>query len=64
MCVPVVILSAQDNVKLLQQLKTGFKRIIKWNKYRSAMSNQTKNNNLDYLIDLTFIKVNRSFVLS
>ena len=64
MCVPVVILSAQDNVKLLQQLKTGFKRIIKWNKYRSEMSNQTKNNNLDYLIDLTFIKVNRSFVLS
>ena len=64
MCVPVVILSAQDNVKLLQQLKTGFKRIIKWNKYRSEMSNQTKNNNLDYLIDLTFIKVNGSFVLS
>ena len=62
MCVPVVILSAQDNVKLLQQLKTGFKRIIKWNKYRSEMSNQTKNNNLDYLIDLTFIKVNRSFI--
>ena len=64
MYVPVVIISAQDNIKLLQQSKTGFKRIIKWNKYRSEMSNQTKNNNLDYLIDLTFIKVNRSFVLS
>ena len=39
MYVPVVIISAQDNIKLLQQLKTGFKRIIKWNKYRSEMSN-------------------------
>ena len=36
---------------------------MKWNKYRSEMSNQTKNNNLNYLIDLTFTKVNRLFVL-
>ena len=28
------------------------------------MSNQTKNNNLNYLIDLTLIKTNRLFVLS
>ena len=28
------------------------------------MTNQTQNNNLNYLIDPTFIKVNRSFVLS
>ena len=28
------------------------------------MTNQTKNNNLNYLIDLTFTKVNRLFVLS
>ena len=31
--VPVVILSTQDNTKLLEQLKSGFKRTIKWNKY-------------------------------
>ena len=30
--IPVVTLSTQDNAKLLQQLKSGFKRIIKWNK--------------------------------
>ena len=30
--VPVVTLSTQDNAKLLQQLKSGFKRIINWNK--------------------------------
>ena len=28
------------------------------------MSNQTKNNNLNYLIDPTFTKVNRLFLLS
>ena len=29
----VVTLSTQDNSKLLQQLKSGFKRVISWNKY-------------------------------
>ena len=32
--VPVVTLSKEDNIKLLEQLKPGFKRTIKWNKYR------------------------------
>ena len=62
--VPVVTLSAENDNKLLEQLKTGFKRTIKWNKYRSEMCNQTKNNNLNYLIDPTFTNVNRLFVLS
>ena len=31
--VPVVTLSTQDNLKLLPQLKSGFKRTISWNKY-------------------------------
>ena len=39
-------------------------KTIKWNKYRSKMSNQTKNNNLNHLIDPTFTKVNRLFALS
>ena len=33
--VPVATLSAQDNVKLLHQLKSRFKRTISWNKYLS-----------------------------
>ena len=61
--VPVVTLSVEDDNKLLEQLKTGFERTIKWNKYRSEISNQTKNNNLNYLIDPTFTNVNRLFVL-
>ena len=30
--VSVVILSTQDTSKLLQQLKSGFKRVVNWNK--------------------------------
>ena len=62
--VPVATFSTENDNKLLDQLKTGFQRKIKWNKYRSEMSNQTINNNLNYLIDLTFTNVNRPFVLS
>ena len=62
--VPVVTLSTKDDNKLLEQLKTGFKRAIKLNNYRSEMSNQTKINTLNYLIDPTFNKVNRLLVLS
>ena len=62
--VPVATLSTENDKTLLEQLRTGFKRTIKWNKYRSEMTNQTKNNNLNYLIDPTFTKVNRLFVLS
>ena len=64
MYVPVVTLSVENDNKLLEQLKTGLKRTIKWNKYRSERSNQTKNNNLNYLIDPTFTNVNRLLVLS
>ena len=62
--VPVVILSTKDDNNFLEQLKSGFKRTIKWNKYRSEMTNQTKNNHLNRLIDPTLTKVNRLFVLS
>ena len=62
--IPVVTLSKENDIKLLEQLKTGFKRTIKWNKYRSQMSIQNNNNNLNYLIDPTFTNVNRLFVLS
>ena len=62
--VPVVTLSKENDTKLLEQLKSRFKRTIKWNKYRSQMTIQPQNNNLNYLIDPTFTNVNRLFVLS
>ena len=33
--VPVVTLSTQEYTKFLQQLKSGFKRVINWNIYQS-----------------------------
>ena len=59
MQVPVVSLSTENDKRLLEQLRTGFKRTIKCNKYRSEMTNQTKNKNLNYLIDPIYTKVNR-----
>ena len=62
--VPVVTLSTQDNAKLLQQLKSGFKRTINWNKYQSKVTEQKQSWYFDYLIDPSFQEVNRLFVLS
>ena len=59
--VPVVTLSKENDIKLLEQLKSGFKRTIKRNKYISQMTIQLQNNNLNYLIDPTFMNVNRFF---
>ena len=62
LCATVVTLSTENDKKILEQLIWGFKRTLKWNKYRSQMTIQNNNNNLNYLIDPTFTKVNRLFV--
>ena len=62
--VPVVTLSTQDNAKLLQQLKSGFKRTINWNKYQSDPRTYAQNRYLNHLFDPIFQEVNRLSVLS
>ena len=62
--VPVVTLSTQDNGKLLEQLKSGFKRVINWNKYLSRPELLAQNPNLNYLIEPRFQGVNRLFALA
>ena len=62
--VPLVTLSNDDEIKLLTNLKSGFTREIKWNKYRSQMTTEAINNNLNILVDPTFTNVNRLFVLA
>ena len=62
--IPVVTLSKDDEIKLLTNLKSGFTREIIWNKYRSQMSAEVINNNLNILIDPTLTNVNRLFVLA
>ena len=62
--VPVVTLSTQENTKFLQQLKSGFKRVINWNKYLSKPELLARNPNLNHLIEPSFQRVNRLFVLT
>ena len=62
--VPVVTLSKDDEIKLLTNLKSGFKREMIWNEYRSQMTTEAINNNLNILVDPTFTNVNRLFVLA
>ena len=62
--VPVVTLSTQENSKFLQQLKSGFKRVINWNKYLSKPELLAQNPNLNHLIEPSFQGVNRLFVLA
>ena len=62
--VPVATLSSNDNIKFLENIKQGFKGTISWNKRKSEITTQTKNNTLDYLIDPTFRNINRLFIIS
>ena len=62
--VPVVTLSTQENAKLLHQLKSGFKRVINWNKYLSKPELLAENPNLNHLVEPSFQGVNRLFVLA
>ena len=57
-------LSTQDNSKLLQQLKSGFKRVINWNKYLSKPDLLAQIPNLNHLVEPSFQGVNRLFLLA
>ena len=62
--IPVITLSINDNIEFSGKIKKRFKRIISWNKYRSEIKTQSKNNFLDYLIDPTLRNINRLLALS
>ena len=49
--------------KLLEQLKSGFKRTINWSQYQTKVSTERQNQYLDFLIDASYQGVNRHFVL-
>ena len=60
----VVTLSIQDNAKLLQQFKSGFKKTINWSKYETNVKTFAQNRYFNHLINPTFQGVNRRlFVL-
>ena len=62
--VPVITLSQNDNAKLLQQLKSEFKRVINWNTYLSKPKLLAPNPNLNHLVEPSFQGINRFFVLA
>ena len=62
--IALVTLSKENDQTLLEQLKSGFIRTVKCNKYRSPLTVHRNNNNLSYLVDPACTKVNRLFVLS
>ena len=62
--VPIVTLSTQENTKLLQQLKSGFKSVINWNKYLSKPESFRRNANLNYLVEPSFQGINKLFALA
>ena len=52
--VPVVTFSTQDNAKLLEHLKSGFKRTMNRNKYEPNVTVDQQNRYLDFLINPSF----------
>ena len=56
--VPVVTLSTKDNEKLPQQLESGFKKTISWNKYESSIKTFAQNRYLElHTLLITFLKL-------
>ena len=68
--VPIVTLSAEDNVKLLKLLSEGFKRTVYWNEYKVIYNKivEIANNNeekyIRELLDSSWQGVKRLFVLA
>ena len=62
--VPVVTLSTQNNTKFLQQLNSGFKRVINWNKYSSKPELLAQNPDRNDLAEPSFQGANRLFLLA
>ena len=64
--VPVVTLSAKNNVNLTKQLNKGFKRSVYWNEYKSKIETKEADaNNLKrFPADASFQEVSRLFVLA
>ena len=64
--VPIVALSSKDNVKLVKLLEEGFKRPVYWNEYQTKIeSRNLYNNNITrFLLDSSFQRVRRLFILA
>ena len=59
----MLTLSTQDNARVLEQLRSGFKITIDWSKHQTKVSLERKNQYVDFLINPSFQRVDRLFVL-
>ena len=55
--------SSQDNKKLLKLLNSKFKKTIKWSKYLIKDQVLTPNQNLNYLVNPSFLEVSKLLVV-
>ena len=64
--VPIATLSNEGNVKLSKQLSEGFERSVYWNQYKTEIRSENANNKnpLRILLDASFQRVTRLFVLA
>ena len=62
--VPVLTLLIQDNAKLLQKLRSGFKRVINWNKCLPKPELLAQNPNLNHLVEPSSQGINSIFILA
>ena len=58
--VPAVTISSPDNAKLLQKLKPGCKRTVKWNNYQSKATLQRQNQYLVFRRNFAFLFENNA----
>ena len=57
--VPAVTSPAQNNTKLIQQLKFDFQRTISWKKFQSIIATEAQNQYLDFILSLKMKTVER-----
>ena len=62
--VPQITLPTQEKIKMLEELKKGFRRSIYWNEHRTEISEEAQNHYLKILIDSSFQGFNRLFALT
>ena len=54
--IPFVTLPTQDNVKLLRQLKSSFKRTINWNEHHPKVTVWQQSQMLSYHLKINVVK--------
>ena len=57
-------MSINNSIKVLENIKQGFKTTVSWKKYKSEIRTEPKTNNLNYMSDPTLNKIYSLFVLS